>query len=319
VTLLDGLEAGDAQEIADRYALGRAGGLTGPAARGEQGEVWHLVTDRGRWAVKRPFDPGDVAEAERATRFQEAAGSAGVPAPAVVRTRSGDVFARIGGATIRVYGWVDLAPSDPAIDPVAVGEVVAAIHRVTHDAGLPTHPWYSEPVGAAQWDDLVDRLVRAGAPFADRFAEYRRELVALERLLEAPSRLQTCHRDLWADNVLATLDGSLCVIDWDNCGRADPSHELAMVLFEFGMGEPDRIGAVYRAYLAAGGVGRVDGTGDFSMVIATLGHIGRRHAELWLDPGADRARAVAGVEEFLGDRRLTIEGVTTILDTVAGR
>ncbi len=119
--------------------------------------------------------------------------------------------------------------------------------------------------------------------------------------------------------MLATPDGGLCVIDWDNCGRADPSHELAMVLFEFGMGEPDRIASVYRAYLAAGGVGRVDGTGDFSMVIATLGHIGRRHGELWLDPDADQARAVAGVEEFLGDRRLTMAGVTMILDTVGGR
>ena len=135
----------------------------------------------------------------------------------------------------RVFGWLDLAGRDPMVDPVAVGTVVAAVHRVRHDAGIPVHPWYSDPVGAAAWDDLVAALSAAGAPFSDELAAYRDELVAMEGLLEPASRLQTCHRDLWADNILGTDDG-LCVIDWENCGLADPSQELAMVLFEFGMG-----------------------------------------------------------------------------------
>ena len=49
--------------------------------------------------------------------------------------------------------------------------------------------------------------------------------------------LQTCHRDLWADNVLPTADGGVCVIDWENSGPADPSQELGCVLFEFARGD----------------------------------------------------------------------------------
>jgi thiamine kinase-like enzyme len=54
------------------------------------------------------------------------------------------------------------------------------------------------------------------------------------------SELRTCHRDLFADNVLGTEAGGLCVIDWENCGLADPSQELGLVAFDFGAGDPDR-------------------------------------------------------------------------------
>ena len=136
-----------------------------------------------------------------------------------------------------------------------------------------------------------------GAPFAERLSEMRDELVALEGLMEEPRDLQTCHRDLWADNVLRTAAGGLCVIDWENCGLADPSQELALVLFEFGLGDPRRARALYRAYLEAGGPGRIDRRGNFSMLIAQLGHIGEDACARWLDPGeseAERERQEAG-------------------------
>jgi len=81
----------------------------------------------------------------------------------------------------------------------------------------------------------------------------RDELVALERLMEEPRELQTCHRDLWADNVLRTTAGGLCVIDWENCGLADPSQELALVLFEFGLGDSERARTLYRRISTAAG------------------------------------------------------------------
>ena len=42
------------------------------------------------------------------------------------------------------------------------------------------------------------------APFAERLADYRDELVAIEALIAQPGTLRTCHRDLWADNLRAT-------------------------------------------------------------------------------------------------------------------
>lgn len=70
-------------------------------------------------------------------------------------------------------------------------------------------------------------------PFAGRLADLLDELVPPESWIEPPQMLQTCHRGLWADNVLPTSDGGVCIIDWENSGSADPSQELGCVLLEF--------------------------------------------------------------------------------------
>ena len=130
----------------------------------------------------------------------------------------------------------------------------------------------------------------------------RDELVALEGLMEEPRDLQTCHRDLWADNVLGTSAGRLCVIDWENCGLADPSQELALVLFEFALGSAERARTLYGSYLEGGGPGRIDRRGNFSMLIAQLGHIGEDACERWLDPSesaVERERQLVRAEEFV--------------------
>jgi len=209
----------DAAELARRFALGQAARLSdGPVARGRQGLVWRLDTADGSWAVKVPLHRSSEEEVRLATAFQEAACAAGVPAPLVRRTTEGWVFAAIAGRQVRVYEWVDLRAPDSGLDPARVGAVVAAIHRVSGPDPSTLDPWYHEPVGADRWDHLVEQLVGAGAPFASRLADLRDELVALESWVEPPEVLRTCHRDLWADNVLPTADGGVCVIDWENSG-----------------------------------------------------------------------------------------------------
>jgi len=52
--------------------------------------------------------------------------------------------------------------------------------------------------------------------------------------------LLTCHLDLWADN-LRRCAGQPFVIDFDNAGPGDPGREIAMVVFEFGQGDPRRV------------------------------------------------------------------------------
>src|SRR6185437_960950 len=217
----------DLAELTRHFDLGRALKLSdGPLARGKQGLVWRLDTTDGSWAVKTPLDLFDEDEVDAATSFEEAAYAAGVPTPRVMRTTEGLVFATIFGKQVRVYEWVDLMPPDTRLDPGQVGEVVAAIHRLRLPGQGPLDPWYHEPVGPGRWDDLVARLVEAGAPFAGQLADLRDELVALESWIEPPQLLQTCHRDLWEDNLRPTADGGICVIDWENAGPADPSQEL---------------------------------------------------------------------------------------------
>jgi hypothetical protein len=310
------IDAGDADEVAVAFALGDDALLTGPVARGEQGQVWRLTCSAGAFAVKESFDPESADDASPAAVYQERVQAAGVLAPRIVRSRSGNVLEPIGPNEVRVYAWVDLAGPDPWVDPVAVGRLIAAIHLVRLPDDRPVDPWYVEPVGADRWDELITQARDLDAPFADPFAALRDELISLESYLTYPTELQTCHRDLWADNIRATASG-LCVIDWENSGPASVDGEVAQAMFEFGR-SPDRARSLYTAYVDAGGPGRLRRREDFTTVIAQLGHICEMGFEQWLaaESDADRTRAVGRVEEFLGDP-LTGGVMNGLLEVVA--
>jgi Ser/Thr protein kinase RdoA (MazF antagonist) len=295
----------DGREIARHFNLGKNARLSdGPVAQGKEGAVWRLDTSDGSWAVKTFFYPPIEDEVRVATAFQKAAFEAGVPTPKVRRTDEGCVFITIDGRLVRVFEWVDLLTPDFGIDPVLVGSVVAAIHRVSIPEVGAVDPWYHEPVGPDRWDELIEQLGQAGAPFTGRLAALRDELVALESWVERPQLLQTCHRDLWADNVLGTADGGVCVIDWENSGPADPNHELGCVLFEFARRDTGRARALINAYQNAGGPATVEGRGNFSMLIAQLGHITEIAATDWLNPNdrsPNRADSAAWIGEVLDE------------------
>jgi Ser/Thr protein kinase RdoA (MazF antagonist) len=311
----------DAADLARRFGLGQAARLSdAPVARGKQGLVWRLDTADSSWAVKVPFHRSSEDEVRLATAFQEAACAAGVPTPQVRRTTEGRVFATLEGWQVRLYEWVDLRAPDAMLDPDRVGAVVAAIHRASATDPRPLDPWYHEPIGAERWDHLIGRLRAAGAPFARQLADLRDELVALESWIEPPEMVRTCHRDLWADNILPTADGRVCVIDWENSGPADPSHELGCVLFEFGRTDSGRVRALTDAYREAGGPATVNRRGHFSMLIAQLGHITEIAATDWLKPNPrspERADSAAWIGEVL-DEPHTRELLETILEAAGG-
>jgi aminoglycoside phosphotransferase (APT) family kinase protein len=313
------LDAAHADQLAELYRLGDDPVLSGPVARGEVGQVWRLETSRGAWAVKEPFEALSVPALNDDAAYQDAVLAGGVPMPSVVRTTEGDVVADLGSAKVRVYEWVDLRDRDPWLDPATIGRLVASIHAIRHVGRSPLDPWYIDPVGADRWDELVRQLTVAGADFAAPLADRRDELVALEALLEPPADLQTCHRDLFADNILRTATGSLCVIDWEDSGLADPSQELGLVLFEYSCGETGRARDLYEAYVDAGGPGRIERPNNFSMIIAQLGHIGEISCERWLDPSrsAEQRHNAARVDEFLS-LPLTLQMIDDLLDAVSG-
>ena len=213
-----------------RSTSGRGDGY--PTARSRAGgsaRSGGWIPSAASWAVKQVGDVATrAAELLEGAAFQEAVLAAGIPTPAVRRTRAGEVIADCGGVRVRLHGWVDLHDADPNLDPVAVGQFVAGLHRVDFAGSIGVDPWYTEPVGAARWAELVSALRDRRAPFADELDALLPELVALEAYLGGPPRdLRTCHRDLWADNVRRAQDGGLCVFDFDNAGLADPSQELA--------------------------------------------------------------------------------------------
>jgi Ser/Thr protein kinase RdoA (MazF antagonist) len=311
------LTSENASLISDRFGLGRDAVMDGPVARGELGQVWRLDSTHGTFAVKEWFQDFPSNELEEGAAFQEAAAMAGVSCPSVRRRRDGSLLLELGGTTTAVYGWVDVRERSTGIDAAAVGSLVAALHRVAFEGHVPADPWYSEPVGRDQWDELIAQLRARRAPFAERLAEYRDELVALEELIAPPSSLRTCHRDLWADNLRATAGGDLCLIDWDNAGLADPTGELALVLFEFCRGAGGRARELSDAYEGGGGPGRVRNRSDFSMPIAQLSHIGERACRLWLEAETEvgRARAASLADEFTGDV-LSMDIIAELLDAI---
>jgi Ser/Thr protein kinase RdoA (MazF antagonist) len=141
-----------AEGVAAAFGLGTPTSEVKPVARGEQGSVWRLDTERGSYAVKEPFELQSETDAAGDVEFQEAVlAQSNVPLPPPIRTTSGLIFGDVGGQQFRVCEWVDLLPVNTDLDPALVGETVAAIHRVRHDRPRPLHPWYTDPVGASRW------------------------------------------------------------------------------------------------------------------------------------------------------------------------
>jgi Ser/Thr protein kinase RdoA (MazF antagonist) len=306
-----------AQAIADAFGLGSATSLSDPVARGELGEIRRLETDRGAFAVKQELEGRSDDEAETSTAYHRVCWEARIPTPEPLRSTTGGFSAQVDGEQVRAYAWVELADPDPTLDPAAVGTLVARLHQVRHPwPRSEIDPWFEAPIGRAEWEGVLEASRAAGAPHADRLAELLPALLEVEEILTPMRPVQTCHLDLWADN-LRRSDGRPFVIDFDNAGPGDPSREIAMVIFEFGRGEAARQRTLYDAYLAAGGPGRICDRADLGLAVAELHHIGHRHLTMWVaarDPGA-RARSLAGIDEFLGEP-LLLPDIDALLDAL---
>lgn len=298
------LDSSHAAAVAARFDLGTGARLAGPVALGRQGEIWRLDTLRGSYAVKQSRVAPDPDEAEREAAYQDLVLAGGVPTPAVVRDVDDRVVSEVEGIPLRVYTWVDLAAEDRRLDPETVGRLLATMHAVHAPASGPVDDWYAAPVGRTSWEGLVERLTAAGAGFAWRLGDLLPDLAEVETLLVTPTEgLQVCHRDVWADNLRATPGGGLCIVDWENAGPASPTQELAVAAYEYGCGDPARIAALHRAYVEAGGPGRVCEPADLTMLVAQLTHILQIGCERWLRSTTETERGdhASWVAEFLDD------------------
>jgi Ser/Thr protein kinase RdoA (MazF antagonist) len=310
-----------AEEVCATFGLGVARGPMTLAARGEQGVVWRLDTERDAYAVKQLLVPQHERELSAQLELEAAAAKRGTSftLPRTVRTRAGNVLAELADWQVRVQTWVDIAEPDIFIDPWQVGLMLAELHAAGSRTAAVVDPWYTAPVGVERWEHYLSGLEEVSAPITPVVAEELASLIALEAMLTEPTDMRMCHRDLWADNVRASGGGRLCVIDWDNAGSAGPSHELGMVLWEFSADDPARARALYDSYLAANGPGRVEGVEDFTMAIAQFGHFWEAAIMAWLDPESTQDDLIWGQARIdeLTMRRLTPGSMTSLLDAVS--
>jgi Ser/Thr protein kinase RdoA (MazF antagonist) len=281
-----GMSAATAKRVAVRFGLGEPTADPTYADRGELGQVWQLTTDRGRWAVKELFNPVTEASAAADVAFQLAAAAAGIPLPAPALTLDGRVLmigheAASAAAALRVYEWVDLDPAGQ-VTVADLGAVMASLHRIGYPCEGIAIAWFSEPIGAEEWWDLLATAQSGKASWTSALEHWIPELLVLDAMVRPgdPGRLCTCHRDLGMENVRLTAGGDLVVIDWENCGPAEPTQELAAVLCDLAgeLSTEDAL-AGYAAYRAAGGPARLASLDDFSMAIAVQGHLLRFYGE----------------------------------------
>ena len=316
------IDASSAAAVASAFGLAGSANtehvaLSGPVARGQLGRVWRLDVDGQPFAVKEWYDPPDLAAVGHDAGFVDAARAKGVRTPAIVRTPEGAVGAEVAGTVVRVFEWVDLRPRTRSLDPATVGRLLAGLHRASHRSDGPVDNWFATGAGEQSWRQLAARVAAEGAPFAGELAALVEDLVAVESVIERHEAPIVCHRDLWADNVLSSAAGEVYVIDFENFGPADPSQELAMVLFEFGDDDPARVRALHDAYAQAGGPGRVTRRGHFTMLVAEQAHIGQFACSRWVgaDEGPERDRLAAWFLE-IPDDPVTLARIDRILAAV---
>ena len=195
---------------------GRAGGLrrlrAGPrhhperAGRARRARVrsagWSPTA--GTWAVKQdlePLDADDVAAAEVSAEFHHRCWQSGIPTPEPLRSRAGDFVVRRSGEHVSAFSWVDLREPDPTIDPGPVGTLLAQLHAVPAPPQGAVHEWFEAPIGEPEWKAVLKASRAAGAPYVDRLAEVLPALVLVESILTPMRPVQTCHLDLWSDNL----------------------------------------------------------------------------------------------------------------------
>ena len=278
--------------ISGAFDLGTPTGRAVLADKGEQGLIWRLETERGTWAVKQALHHTDEARASADLAFQEIAAAAGVPLPRPVRTREGDAL--LAGATLpaggadgafRVFAWVDL-DNEAEASAQDFGRIAAALHRLDLPASPDEAPWWGPAVERPEWDAILEAGRAAGEPWAPRLEASLPDVLALGALIsdDAPADLRLCHRDLSVLNVRRTRDGGTTVLDWENCGPAVPSRELAVLLVVITLQRSDAEAlAVHDAYLVAGGPARIRSLADFSSVARGVHGLVRQYAEQTLD------------------------------------
>lgn len=238
-----------AEQIADRFALGRVTGPMPAVAPYNFGHRWLLPTDRGRWAVHSLDDWWPIVDVETEVKLQQAAAAAGVALPEPVRSTEGQIVESISGREWRVTHWLHDGP--PLLAPASsevtheVGRILATIHGI----GMPVDrisPWHAAPLSPEPWAGLARTAHDKGAGWAALLDEAVPLLTALETLGDdrpVPEPVLT-HNALGPAMVRVRRDGRPVVFNWEHAGGQPPAWELCDALMHWAIG-PD--GQVNRA------------------------------------------------------------------------
>ncbi|WP_329273800.1 phosphotransferase enzyme family protein [Streptomyces sp. NBC_01451] len=294
--------------LVETYALGAGQWTITPVTRGALGQIWKLSGNGSSWAIKELLFGCDEEQVRREEALRQAAEDRGIASPRLIPDRHGTYVSRLppsfGGSCVKLYDWIDGTTAD-ASDPDTLdwfGRTMALLHRAGEGAVEAPNPWYERCPQEADWQDLHQRIHRAGLPWADALGRFIGTSAAeLARWVTPsdPDGLVMSHLDLQPQNVLVGANGPV-LLDWDNAGPASAEGELARAVYVWAGRnriDPDAARRLARSYRRAGGPAAIRGPQSFSMLFATELNFIQVQAECAIDPSVTAAQ-----REFASNR-----------------
>jgi len=251
--------------------------------------MYRLDTDQGTFAVKElNLDRDWTFRHDEVFRFEQAAFAAGIAMPEPILA-SGDML---------VHRWVDGEKVPEAPVPAAfafeIGKILALLHALDVE-------WTDTSIDfpmPRDWEELAERAVATGQPWADELASHVATLLAIADFVdtcERPGPVVLTHRDIHPWNLLAR-DGRPVVLDWELSGNLELASELGSTALSLSKGpgfddiDPTIFRTVLDGYVAHGGTLPALGPGWFAFMIG--GWLGFTRWNI--------VRCLAGVEASTG-------------------
>ena len=271
------------EALVERYDLGRA---TGPMRRVERpwaGHVWDLETTGGRVVLTELFDYVEPDDIEVEAGLVERAISAGIAAPAPIRTPAGEVVTTLDGSNWRAHRWMRLGPAStkpPAPQSAAAaGRAWATLHGLALPVPKPVARWLTFRRPEQAWHGLLERARSDGAAWAEALAAALPGFVALDAVRDdrdPNARAILSHAWPAPDAVRVLGRDAIAVVGWEHASATPPDWELGDALRAWSEGPDLELGAqAARAFLhayraVAGGPDRVELAMFSSSVSAVL-------------------------------------------------
>jgi len=227
------------RQALDAFNLGTPRQAVASVARGAMGEIFEVVTDRGRYALKQLFGWNDGSGARQEMTFTARARAAGVLVPAEVVGLDGEPVAVVRGTRFRAYEWFDLGAAfvPPVTVAVAtsVGTITGTLHTIAIETDQDVDPWYTTPPTSDRLHSLADQANAEHRAWAGALADVLPALLDLAASVRQIERtnVRWCHRDLHPSNLLPRVGGDVAVLDWENLGPLGTAQEVGSQLISW--------------------------------------------------------------------------------------
>lgn len=255
------------EDVCASFGLGAIRDTPRPVPGGLSNRLYHVVTDRGEYAIKRMVanadSPGFQANVESSFAVERRALAAGIAMPVPIPVSGTDTaLARVmdgdQASWVRAHEWVfaervSAAALEPG-DVEQIGTIIATLHRLPMEVAANVAAAGSPPVARVWSAALATHNEDASLVEAIEFLE-----AVVRRGAMAPrSRPVLSHRDLDAKNVLRDARGALVVIDWDAAGPVEPQGDVVAVAMDWSGLREGHLSApafeiMLNAYVQAGG------------------------------------------------------------------